>query len=182
MKSLVISKSFIEQRSTKLLLITSLVLTTALAAQITIPVAPVPFTLQTLFVLLAGGLLDKRSAFISMGSYLLAGIVGLPVFAAWSAGLPVLFGPTGGYLLAFPVAAFAVAFIIEKSTTFIPVLFAMFLGALIIFTFGTVQLYFVVFKNWQQALYSGFFIFSVWDALKIIAAASITYQYKKGLH
>ena len=79
---------------------------TAAGAQIEIPNSPVPFTLQTLFVLLSGALLGPRLGTVSMLAYLGAGAAGLPVFSSFGFGVARLLGPTGGYLLAFPAAAF----------------------------------------------------------------------------
>jgi biotin transport system substrate-specific component len=80
------------------------VVLTALGAQLSVPIGPVPVSLQTLFVSLAGLLLGARLGAYSQLAYLAIGAAGLPVFAQ-GAGLPYLLGPTGGYLLAFPVAA-----------------------------------------------------------------------------
>lgn len=87
----------------------------ALCAQIslTLPGTLVPFTMQTFGVLLIGALYGPRLGALTLAAYLLEGLAGLPVFAmgtsAWSAsmfpGLPVILGPTAGYLLAFPLAA-----------------------------------------------------------------------------
>ena len=78
---------------------------TAVAAQITIPLEPVPFTLQVLAVVLTGLLLGPRYGALAMAIYLLLGAVGVPVFAQFSGGLGQLFGPTGGYLVSYPLAA-----------------------------------------------------------------------------
>jgi biotin transport system substrate-specific component len=79
---------------------------TALAARIAVPLpgTAVPFTLQVVAVMLTGVLLGSRGGAASQTLYLVAGLAGLPVFAA-GGGAAYLFGPTGGYLLAFPVAA-----------------------------------------------------------------------------
>ncbi len=79
---------------------------TAVAARIAVPLpgTPVPFTFQPVAVLLAGVLLGAAGGFGSQLLYLAAGAVGLPVFAA-GGGLAYLLGPTGGFLLAFPIAA-----------------------------------------------------------------------------
>ncbi len=79
----------------------------ALTAQMAVrlPYTPVPFTMQTLAVVLAGIALGPRDGFYAMCAYLGAGIMGAPVFAGMSFGPAVLFGPTGGYLFAFPAAA-----------------------------------------------------------------------------
>ena len=75
-----------------------------LGSWISIPFVPVPFTLQTLFVLLAGTVM-KRSAIIPVGLYIIMGAAGLPVFHNGMAGIGILLGPTGGYLIGFAAAA-----------------------------------------------------------------------------
>ena len=78
---------------------------TAVAAQIAIPIEPVPFTLQVLAVVLTGLLLGPRNGALAMGIYLLVGAIGVPVFSGFRGGLGIVFGDTGGYLLAYPLAA-----------------------------------------------------------------------------
>lgn len=73
---------------------------------IPLPFSPVPLTLQTLAVLVAGGLLGRTWGPVCVLVYLLLGVVGVPVFSSFGAGPGVLFGPTGGYLFGFVVAAF----------------------------------------------------------------------------
>ncbi|MBR0651270.1 BioY protein [Roseomonas terrae] len=77
----------------------------AASAQISLPMWPVPATLQTLAVLLLGALGGSRLGVASVMLYLAEGAMGLPVFAGGAAGLPALAGPTGGYLLGFLPAA-----------------------------------------------------------------------------
>ena len=91
------------------------ILATALGAYIRIPVhgSPVPITLQTFFVLLAGAVLGKKLGFYSQAGYLLAGISGLPMFQGTSLGISYLLGPTGGYLIGFMACAFITGFIIS---------------------------------------------------------------------
>ena len=91
-------------RSVSLVFVFSLL--TALAAQIVIPIGPVPITAQTFAVLLTGALLGSRLGAMAMIVYLAEGAVGLPFFYGGHGGLAHLFGPTGGYLFAFPAAAF----------------------------------------------------------------------------
>src|SRR5258705_97629 len=79
---------------------------TALAAQVAIPIGPVPITGQTFAVLLTGALLGSRLGAAAIIAYLVEGACGLPFFAAGSGGLAHLLGPTGGYLVAFPAAAY----------------------------------------------------------------------------
>src|SRR5882762_10740738 len=90
----------------------------AAAAQVSLPLpgTPVPMTLQPLAVLLVGGLLGARLGAMSMVLYLALGIAGLPVFTPTVPllGIARLLGPTGGYLLAYPVAAFAVGALVRE--------------------------------------------------------------------
>src|SRR3989454_295552 len=88
----------------------------AAAAQVAVPLpgTPVPMTLQPLAVLLVGGLLGARLGATSMVLYLALGIAGLPVFTPTVPllGIARLLGPTGGYLLAYPVAAWVVGWLV----------------------------------------------------------------------
>lgn len=155
---------------------------TAIGARIEIPHQPVPYTLQTLFVLLAGALLGKRNAALSQLLYLTMGLMGLPVFASGGFGLAKIIGPTGGYLLSFPVAAFVVGYLVENHKQFIWTLVSMALGLFIIFSLGTLQLYFAYYRDWSLAFTNGFLIFSWWDLVKIFAAASLASVILKRLH
>jgi biotin transport system substrate-specific component len=96
-----------DRTARRVIAVAAFALATAFAAYVRVPVpfTPVPLTLQTMFVVLAGAMLGPRLGAASMLTYLGMGIAGLPVFAG-GMGLAYLFGPTGGYLLAFPVAAF----------------------------------------------------------------------------
>ncbi len=89
----------------------------AAAAQVSVPLpgTPVPMTLQPLAVLLVGGLLGPRLGAASLVLYLALGAAGLPVFTPTVPlpGMARLFGPTGGYLLAYPVAAFATGWLTD---------------------------------------------------------------------
>jgi biotin transport system substrate-specific component len=102
--------------SRKVIAVAAFALATALAAHIRVPLpfTPVPITLQTMVVILAGALLGPRLGAASQLTYLAMGIAGLPVFAA-GLGLPTLLGPTGGYLLAFPAAALVAGVVTRPS-------------------------------------------------------------------
>lgn len=80
---------------------------TALGAQVSLPMVPVPMTLQSLAVVLAGGVLGPRLGVAAMGLYLAAAAVGLPVLADGRSGIAALTGPTAGYLAGFVLAAWA---------------------------------------------------------------------------
>ena len=168
--------------------VVSFALCTAVGAQLEIPHQPVPYTFQTLVVVLAGGLLGSRNGFLSMMLYLGIGLVGMPVFAGGGFGLARLIGPTGGYLLSFPVAAFVVGTLVSRQPdavasksilAYLWTLGAMLSGLLVVFAMGTIQLNVVYFHNWTLAFHSGFLIFSPWDVLKLVAAATICRELRK---
>lgn len=149
---------------------------TAVSAHIQIPHLPVPYTMQTFAVLAAGGVLGMRNGALSQIAYLVAGAVGVPVFAHIPDGTTAFmsfFGPTGGYLLAFPVAAGLVGFVSERFESRWLLAASMILATVVIFLIGTIQLNMVVFHNWDLAFAQGFMIFSWWDAAKIIGALSV---------
>ncbi|RLC30693.1 MAG: biotin transporter BioY, partial [Deltaproteobacteria bacterium] len=110
---------------------------TAAGACVAIPMGPVPIVLQNLFIFLAGLLLGRKWGLTCVGIYLLAGILGLPVFAGGTGGIGRLIGPTGGYLIGFLPAVFVIGLISEKfpRRRFIEVT-AMVCGTVIIYACG----------------------------------------------
>lgn len=152
---------------------------TALGARLEVPHHPVPFTLQTLFVLLAGALLGPRNGAISQAVYLALGALGAPVFASGGFGFMKLVGPTGGYLLAFPLAAALAGFLVRQSRTFVWTIVSMTAALVTVFVSGTAFLYAFYMPDFSSAFNAGFLIFSWWDALKVLAAASIYHAISK---
>ena len=152
---------------------------TAIGAQIEIPHAPIPFTMQTFFVLLSGAFLGARNGFMAQVLYIAAGAIGLPVFSGASFGLVRLFGLTGGYLMAFPFAAALIGYLVSIRQGYLWTVFAMFLGLTGIFTLGSLYLNVVALHDLNQAILSGFLIFSWWDILKLTAAAAIYTEFSK---
>lgn len=152
---------------------------TVLSAQVEIPTQPVPFTLQTMMVLLAGAFLGSRNGAASQLVYILAGVIGLPVFAGFGFGFAKLFGPTGGYLLSFPFAAFLVGYVLERKNTSLTILLSFIAGGFLILLAGS--LYLSVFFNGDlsKSLFSGAIIFSAWDIIKISAAFGIYKAFSK---
>jgi biotin transport system substrate-specific component len=168
-------------RSNTLFLVTIFALLTAAAAQISIPVKPVPFTLQTMMVVLAGAFLGARAGAYSQLLYLALGIIGLPVFAQtadMSYGIARIFGPTGGYLLSFPLAAFVTGLIIEKYKSYLMVALSMFLGNLLIILSGVLYLNMFI-NDFNEALKAGAVIFSVWTVVKVLASTAIYFSVRK---
>ena len=126
------------------LLVLGFSLVTALSAQLAVPLpfSPVPVTGQTFGVLLTGALLGPRLGFLSLLLYLAEGACGLPFFAGGGFGLARLFVPTGGYLLAFPLAAALVGWLATRGWDRRPLsmLAAMLLGSGMIYSLGAAQL------------------------------------------
>jgi biotin transport system substrate-specific component len=164
---------------TQLYWISIFVALTAVGAQIEIPHYPVPFTLQTFFVLLAAAFLGARNGGLSQVAYIAIGFIGAPVFSNAGFGPERLFGLTGGYLMGFPIAAYIVGYLVTKRLEFWWIVFSMFLGMISIFICGTLWLNYVAIYNIQQAIINGFLIFSWWDLIKISAAAAIYSEFAK---
>ncbi|MDR3668137.1 MAG: biotin transporter BioY [Ignavibacteriaceae bacterium] len=167
--------------TSKLFGIISFTLLTVVAAQITIPVQPVPFTLQTVMVVLAGAFLGAKNGAYSQLLYLLLGCLGLPVFAHIPAafGFMRLFGPTGGYLLSFPIAAWVTGYLLEKNQSYLNVTFTMFLANIIIIAMGTLFLFTFYVKNLTEAITYGAAVFSIWTVVKVFISINIFYAINK---
>lgn len=148
---------------------------TAVAAQMSIPTQPVPFTFQTLAVLLVGSALGSLRGSLSMLVYLLAGLA-LPIYADGASGPAALFGATGGYLIGFVIAAAVVGLLGEYPLTknVFGMLASFVLGSAIIYTLGVLVLAATVFSwNIAQAAEVGVYPFLVWDAVKALIAAGL---------
>lgn len=146
---------------------------TAIGAFMVIPLQPVPITLQTLFTSLAGILLGSSVGAMSQIVYVLLGIIGLPVFSGGKAGIGILFGPTGGYLLGFIAAAFVIGKVIKaRRKPGLPwLILALVIGDLVIYTLGTAQLMLVADLSLYKALLIGVLPFLPGDIFKLIVAA-----------
>jgi biotin transport system substrate-specific component len=154
---------------------------TAVVSQVSIPLpfTPVPFTLQPMVVLLGGAALGSRLGLASQALYLAAGIAGLPVFAASPVlpqGFARLLGPTGGYLMSYPFAAFIAGALAERGfdRRYLTSALAMASGLIVIFAGG------VAWMAWgatpiglPAALGAGFYPFIPADIVKVLVAAAI---------
>jgi len=146
----------------------------AAGAYLAIPIGPVPIVLQNLFVFLSGLLLGARWGLASVGVYLLAGALGLPVFAGGVGGIGRLVGPTGGYLVGFLPAVYIIGLITEKvgKRAVIDVV-AMLLGSIIIYFCGVLWLKTLTGMSLARTLAVGMYPFIMGDFLKIAAAVPI---------
>jgi len=150
----------------------ALVVAASAQATVPVPLSPVPMTLQPLAVLAVGGLLGASLGASALVLYLALGIVGLPVFAGGSGGLPHVLGPTGGYLLAFPVAAAVAGRLAGRTRRVGRVLLGCALGMVVIHAGGAAQL--AAFGgDAGTAIRVGFVPFLTGDLIKVGLAAAV---------
>jgi biotin transport system substrate-specific component len=150
-------------------------LVVALAAQFVVPVplSPVPMTLQPLAVLAVGGLLGPGAGASALVLYIALGALGLPVFAGGGSGVLRLVGPTGGYLLAFPVAAGVTGALVASAPhSVFRILLACALGMVLIHLGGVAHLA-LLGGDPRLAFRVGFLPFLTGDLLKVGLAALI---------
>jgi biotin transport system substrate-specific component len=154
---------------------------TAVAAQIAIPLpfSPVPFTMQVLAVILSGLLLGPKYGALAQAIYVLVGAVGVPVFAQLSGGLGVVLGPTGGYLLSYPLAA-AIAGLAAHAAanaTRRRALWSSFVcgcaGLAVIYALGATWLAMITQLPFAAALAQGVLPFVPFDLIKMVLAALV---------
>ena len=149
-------------------------LLTALGAFIRIPLpfTPVPVTLQTFFVVLAGVYLGGRDGAASQLAYLAVGATGLPVFAG-GAGVAHVLGATGGYLLAFPIVAWLVGAMLRPGDRLPRTLAVLLAAKLVIFGLGTAWLAQVLGVGAERAIALGVLPFLPGTVLKLAAATAL---------
>lgn len=152
----------------------------AIFSQFTIPLGLIPLTGQTLAVGFTATILGRRVGTQAILIYLLLGFIGLPVFAGMKAGIGVLFGPTGGYLIGFIFTGLVVGTILEKTDfTYFWAVLANIIGALIPLIFGSIWLKFFSDSTWLAAFTGGFLPFILPGMIKAIAAAYIGITIRK---
>ena len=145
-----------------------------ICAQITVPMVPVPMTLQTFAVLTVAMGLGARYGALSVLFYLAEGAMGLPVFAGGKAGLVVFTMGTGGYLIGFVIAAYIVGYMAEKGwdRSFIKASVAMFIGNVALYIPGVLWL--GVLLGWNKSILTlGLTPFILGDLVKLVVASGM---------
>ena len=144
----------------------------ALAAQVSVPMFPVPMTLQTLAVLAVGAAYGMRLGAATLALYALEGAVGLPVFANFSGGPHVIMGPTGGYIVGFILAAALVGWLVEtgRANTTPRLIAAMLAGGALLYVPGILWLSHFV---GADAVKYGLYPFVLGDVIKAVVAALV---------
>lgn len=168
-----------DRNARRVLAVSAFALATAFGAHVAVPLTPVPVTLQTLFVILAGAMLGPRLGAASQIAYLGLGIAGLPVFAG-GFGLAYLAGPTGGYLLAFPATAFVAGVVAQRITGrglagALALFVGLFLASLITLGGGTAWLA-ITTGDAATAMAVGFLPFLAGDILKVGLATLLAWR------
>jgi len=152
----------------------------AVCARVAVPLyfTPVPLSLAPFAVLLLGLLLRPGLAAATLGAYLVEGALGLPVFAPTPlapGGLAHLLGPTGGYLLSYPLAAGLIAFLVRRSNRgFVPAALTAAAGSLVILFCGALWLTGITHSSAQSVFTLAVLPFLPGDALKVVAAAALS--------
>ena len=156
----------------------------AVCAWITVPVGPVPFTLQTFAVFLALILLGGRRGTLAIALYLCLGLVGLPVFSGFRGGIGALLGPTGGYLLGFLATGLVYWALVGKLGDRLPVrIAALILGLAVCYAFGTLwflQVYTEPTTLWATLMLCVIPYLPV-DAVKLVLALLVGSRVKKAV-
>jgi len=155
----------------------------ALCARITIPLpfTPVPLTVQNFGVLLVGLMLGSKRGFAALALYLAEGAIGLPVFNPTGVGgmAQLLHGATSGFLLAYPVVAWLVGYVMERGRkSFSRALLGGFLGEVVLFTGGLAWLA-VLTHSIAQAFRWGLYWFLFAEVIKVMMAAGIAAQWHR---
>jgi len=148
-----------------------------------ISVGPVPITAQTLGVMLAGAVLGARRGFLSQLLFLVLVAIGLPLLASGAGGLAVFAGPTAGYLISWPIAAFVVGWLTERFWSRYNLAWGVLAnvvgGILVIYAIGVPVLAVMANLSPGAAIVSGALPFLVGDAIKAVLAAAIAVQVRR---
>lgn len=162
----------------KLCATTGAALLLGLAANISIPTYPVPFTLQSLAVLLIGAFLGRKLGALTILQYLFLGAMGLPLFANGSGGIMALASPSSGYLYGYIFSAYLAGFAAEKGYDrhFILGLIAFACAHQLLFVFGVVYLMGYLHISLIEALKVGYLPFVGVDAVKFIIATCVMFS------
>ncbi len=169
-------------KQTGIVICASAVIAVCARLALPLPFTPVPLTLANFGVLLVGLTLGSRRGFAAAALYLTWGAMGLPVFAASGPGsLAQMFGPTGGYLWAYPVVAFVAGWIGERKLgSFTRNLVAGFVAEVVLFAAGISWLA-IITHSWQQAAFFGLYPFLFAEVSKVMLAAAAGYRLRTRL-
>jgi biotin transport system substrate-specific component len=152
----------------------------AVCAQISIPLSPVPVSMQTFAIALAGIVLGTKNGTIATVVYILLGAVGAPVFARFTGGMGIVLGPTGGFILSFPIIAIT-AGIGAKTGKLFPLAAWLLAGAIVNYICGTLYFASLMSVDIPYALTVCVLPFIPGDVLKFVLAVVLGRRIKKAI-
>lgn len=158
-----------------------------IAAPFSVQVGPIPITLATFAIYLAGAILGGKRGMIAVIVYILLGAAGLPVFSNFNGGFTALLGPTGGYIIGYVPLVLLTGIFAEMNykkhgTMIIGMLIGMFLGTVALYTFGTAWFMIMTGSNLGRALTLCALPFIPGDGLKIVCVTAIALPLKSRLN
>ena len=155
---------------------------TAVLSQISIPLPNgIPLTLQLLAVFLCGVILGAKKGFISTLVYVALGAIGLPVFAGFTGGFQYIVGYSGGFIISFPLVAFIIGFVSEKTDNMVLILLSTILGLIVSYTIGTLVFSLVTNTSISASLAACVIPFIFTDLLKCFIATVIGLKLKENI-
>lgn len=155
---------------------------TAIGASISIPMGEVPITMQTLFVLMSGIILGPKLAVLSQITYLILGLIGIPIFAGFTGGIQSIMKPSFGFILGFVFAAYIVGKIANPAKAFSSkrIWIACLAGTIVIYLVGLPYMYYVLNiimvkgLSFSAVLQMGCILFLPGDLIKLALASTIS--------
>lgn len=155
---------------------------TAVLSQISIPLPNgIPLTLQLFAVFLCGVILGAKKGFISTLVYVALGAIGLPVFAGFTGGFQYIVGYSGGFIISFPLVAFIIGFVSEKTDNMVLILLSTILGLIVSYTIGTLVFSLVTNTSISASLAACVIPFIFTDLLKCFVATVIGLKLKENI-
>lgn len=152
------------------------------SSYISIPLPLIPITAQTIVINLIALILEPLQTAIAVGTWILLGAAGLPVFSGGTGGVGKLFGPTGGYILGYLLAAVLISFLKGKKNQIVRYcVVTIVAGMPVIYLVGTLYMKFLTKMDWKAAFVSGVVPFIPGDILKCIVASIIAVALNKAL-
>ena len=151
----------------------------SICAWISIPMVPIPITLQTLGVFITASILGAKLGTVSIIIYILLGAVGLPVFSNFTGGFGILLSPTGGFIIGFIFTALTIGIITSFKNSILTNTLAMLLGLLLCYTFGTVWYCIYANVDFITAVLICVVPFLIGDSVKICISAILVTKLKK---
>jgi len=156
---------------------------TAVMAQISIPLpfSPVPITFQLFAIFLCSIILDSKLATTSQIIYVLLGAIGIPVFANFSGGLHSIVGPTGGFIIGFPIMTFVASKVSENTKSLFVLILGLLASLMVCYSIGVIQLSFVTKLSISKSIMVAVIPFIPLDVLKIFLAYVLGIRIKVSL-